>query len=153
MGVLRFVDAGTKALELENGSALNEPTTYAVRVAIDQAVYELITEGQRKGLWNYKRPEEKRNDVKPATTNATPTTTSGTETKTETAKTETTAVTVMRLREASYIYREPNESSQRIWLLKENTELTVTSGQAGWVAVQDRAGRRGWVKSDRLIQL
>jgi curli production assembly/transport component CsgG len=153
VGVLRFVDAGTKALELENGSALNEPTTYAVRVAIDQAVYELITEGQRKGLWNYKRPEEKRNDVKPATTNATPTTTSGTETKTETAKTETTAVTVMRLREASYIYREPNESSQRIWLLKENTELTVTSGQAGWVAVQDRAGRRGWVKSDRLIQL
>lgn len=35
VGVLRFVDAGTKALELENGSALNEPTTYAVRVAIE----------------------------------------------------------------------------------------------------------------------
>jgi curli production assembly/transport component CsgG len=58
VGVLRFVDAGTKALELENGSALNEPTTYAVRVAIEQAVYELITEGQKKGLWSYKRPEE-----------------------------------------------------------------------------------------------
>jgi curli biogenesis system outer membrane secretion channel CsgG len=153
VGVLRFVDAGTKALELENGSALNEPTTYAVRVAIEQAVYELITEGQKKGLWSYRRPEEKRDDVKPATTNATPaTTTTGTETKSETAKTETTAVTVMRLREASYIYREPNESSQRTWMLKENTELIVTPGQDGWVAVQDRAGRRGWVKSDRLIQ-
>jgi curli biogenesis system outer membrane secretion channel CsgG len=145
VGVLRFVDAGTKALELENGQALNEPTTYAVRVAIEQAVYELITEGQRKGLWSYRRPEEKRNDVKPATT-------SGTETKTTTAKTETAAVTVMRLREASYIYREPNESSQRTWMLKENTELTVTPGQDGWVAVQDRAGRRGWVKNDRLIK-
>ena len=55
VGVLRFVDAGTKALELENGSALNEPTTYAVRVAIEQAVYELITEGQRKGLWSYQK--------------------------------------------------------------------------------------------------
>jgi curli production assembly/transport component CsgG len=38
VGVLRFVDAGTRALELENGMALNEPTTYAVRVAIEQAV-------------------------------------------------------------------------------------------------------------------
>lgn len=53
VGVLRFVDAGTRALELESGTALNEPTTYAVRVAIEQAVYEMILEGQRKGLWNF----------------------------------------------------------------------------------------------------
>jgi curli production assembly/transport component CsgG len=53
VGVLRFVDAGTRALELESGTALNEPTTYAVRVAIEQAVYEMIVEGQRKGLWNF----------------------------------------------------------------------------------------------------
>jgi curli production assembly/transport component CsgG len=152
VGVLRFVDAGTKALELENGSALNEPTTYAVRVAIEQAVYELITEGQRKGLWSYKRTEEKKNDVKPATTDAPPATTSAEtkpETKTETTKTVTK---VMKLREASYIYREPDERSQRTWMLKENAELTVTSGQNGWVTVQDSAGRRGWVKNDRLIQ-
>jgi curli production assembly/transport component CsgG len=149
VGVLRFVDAGTKSLELENGAAINEPTTYAVRVAIEQAVYELITEGQKKGLWNYKRPEEKRNDVKPVATNETPAT-SGTETKTETAK--TSAPKTMKLREASYIYREPNESSQRTWMLKENTELTVTPGPESWVAVQDSAGRRGWVKSDRLMK-
>jgi len=123
-----------------------------VRVAIEQAVYELIVEGQKKGLWSYKRAEEKRNDVKPAATNAPPATTSGTETKTTTAKTQTTTATVMKLREASYIYREPNESSQRTWLLKENTELTVKPGQDGWVAVQDSAGRKGWVKNDRLIQ-
>jgi curli production assembly/transport component CsgG len=54
IGVLRFVDAGTRALELENGSALNEPTTYAIRVAIEQAVYEMIIEGERKGLWRFK---------------------------------------------------------------------------------------------------
>jgi curli production assembly/transport component CsgG len=53
VGVLRFVDAGTRALELESGTALNEPTTYAVRVAIEQAVYEMILDGQRKGLWNF----------------------------------------------------------------------------------------------------
>lgn len=55
VGVLRFVDAGTRALELESGAALNEPTTYAVRVAIEQAVYEMIIEGQRKGLWNFRQ--------------------------------------------------------------------------------------------------
>jgi len=64
VGMLRFVDAGTKALELENGMALNEPTTYAVRVAIEQAVYDMIVEGEKKGIWRYKktaqatRPEE-----------------------------------------------------------------------------------------------
>jgi hypothetical protein len=51
------VDAGTKALELENGAALNEPTTYAVRVAIEQAVYDMIVEGEKKGLWRYKKPK------------------------------------------------------------------------------------------------
>jgi curli production assembly/transport component CsgG len=56
VGVLRFVDAGTKALELENGMALNEPTTYAVRVAIEQAVYDMIVEGEKKGIWRYKKP-------------------------------------------------------------------------------------------------
>lgn len=55
-GVLRFVDAGTRAVELESGVALNEPTTYAVRVAIEQAVYETVQEGERRGLWRYKQP-------------------------------------------------------------------------------------------------
>lgn len=54
IGVLRFVDAGTSSLELENGAALNEPTTYAVRVTIEQAVYEMIIEGEKKGLWKFK---------------------------------------------------------------------------------------------------
>jgi curli production assembly/transport component CsgG len=60
VGVLRFVDAGTRALELESGTALNEPTTYAVRVAIEQAVYEMIIEGQRKGLWNFVQANNKK---------------------------------------------------------------------------------------------
>lgn len=63
VGVLRFVDAGTRALELETGTALNEPTTYAVRVAIEQAVYEMIVEGQRKGLWNFVQGK-KQNEIK-----------------------------------------------------------------------------------------
>lgn len=57
LGVLRFVDAGTSALELENGAALNEPTTYAVRVAVEQAVYEMIIDGEKRGLWKFKKKE------------------------------------------------------------------------------------------------
>lgn len=59
VGVLRFVDQGTKSVELENGAALNEPTTYAVRIAIEQAVYELIVEGERKGLWKFSQSKIK----------------------------------------------------------------------------------------------
>jgi curli production assembly/transport component CsgG len=55
-GMLRFVDMGTRAVELEAGVALNEPTTYAVRVAIEQAVYETIITGERRGLWRFKTP-------------------------------------------------------------------------------------------------
>lgn len=55
IGVLKFVDAGTKALELESGIALNEPTTYAVRIAIEQAVYDMIINGERKGIWRFKK--------------------------------------------------------------------------------------------------
>ena len=54
VGVLKFVDQGTQSLEMENGAALNEPTTYAVRIAIEQAVYEMIVEGKRRGMWSFK---------------------------------------------------------------------------------------------------
>ena len=54
-GVLKFVDVGTTSIELENGAATNEPTTYAVRIAIEQAVYEMIQEGAKRKLWSYKK--------------------------------------------------------------------------------------------------
>jgi len=55
VGVFKFIDEGTKSLELETGNALNEPTTYAVRVGIEQAVYEMIIDGERKGIWKFKQ--------------------------------------------------------------------------------------------------
>ncbi len=52
--VFRFLDLGTKALELETGSAVNEPTNYAVRASIEACVGEIIKQGETKGLWKYK---------------------------------------------------------------------------------------------------
>jgi curli production assembly/transport component CsgG len=51
--VFRFLDLGTKALELEAGSAVNEPANYAVRTAIEAGVVDLIQQGENKGLWKF----------------------------------------------------------------------------------------------------
>lgn len=53
LGMLRFFDAGTKSVEIESGAAINEPTTYAVRVAIEHAVYEMVIQGEKRGLWQF----------------------------------------------------------------------------------------------------
>src|SRR5210317_25327 len=53
--VFRFLDLGTNALELEVGSAINEPVNYAVRAAIEAAVVEIVTQGEQQGLWKYKK--------------------------------------------------------------------------------------------------
>lgn len=49
-----FLDMGTQSVEIETGSSANEPVNYAVRAAIEAAVVEMIYEGKRKGLWNFK---------------------------------------------------------------------------------------------------
>jgi curli production assembly/transport component CsgG len=53
VGMLKFFDASTKSLEIESGAAINEPTTYAVRVAIEHAVYEMVLQGEKRGLWQF----------------------------------------------------------------------------------------------------
>jgi curli production assembly/transport component CsgG len=52
---LKFFDQGTQAFEAEAGLTINEPGTYAVKAATEMAVVELIKEGQRKGVWDYKQ--------------------------------------------------------------------------------------------------
>jgi curli production assembly/transport component CsgG len=176
VGMLRFVDAGTKALELENGMALNEPTTYAVRVAIEQAVYDMIIEGEKKGIWRFKKPvqasrpeevkvESKKEDVKveekkdvvvqsqtksETKTEAVPSTSA--EVKKEQSKEPVDLFGTRLLKEDAYVYKEANEKSQRTWLLKKGTELTIISpGPEGWHLVRDAEKRKGFVKQDVLI--
>ena len=52
--VFRFLDMGTKLLEIEAGYTENESVSYAVRKAIDKAVYDMIEEGADQGLWEFK---------------------------------------------------------------------------------------------------
>ena len=56
--VFKFLDMGTKLLETEAGMTDNESTTYAVRKAIERAVIEIIKEGEKQKLWQFKKEEE-----------------------------------------------------------------------------------------------
>ena len=57
--VFRFFDTRTKALEIETGAAVNEPTDYAIRSAIEYAVIKMIEEGEKDGYWKFKTKEKK----------------------------------------------------------------------------------------------
>ena len=57
--VFRFFDLRTKALEIESGAAVNEPTDYAIRSAIEFAVLQMVEKGERSGFWKYKKEEKK----------------------------------------------------------------------------------------------
>jgi curli production assembly/transport component CsgG len=50
----KFFDNNTQSFEGEAGLTINEPGTYAVKSAVEAAVVELIKEGERKGVWQYK---------------------------------------------------------------------------------------------------
>jgi curli production assembly/transport component CsgG len=52
--MLKFFSDGTQAFEGETGLTINEPGTLAVKATVESAVVELIKEGQRKGVWEYK---------------------------------------------------------------------------------------------------
>ena len=58
--VFRFLDLGTRALEIESGNAANEPVNYAIRTAIEYAVLQMIYEGRECGLWEWAEPVEQK---------------------------------------------------------------------------------------------
>lgn len=53
--VFKFLDLGTKLVETEAGYSVNEPVNYAVRAAIEAGIVELVYEGERKGLWKFRK--------------------------------------------------------------------------------------------------
>ena len=166
---LKFFDQGTQAFEAEAGLTINEPGTYAVKAATELAVVELIKEGQRKGIWEYKT-DPVALPVAPVIEKKEPVISSEIKKEeskvVEVKKEESTAVEVKKeepkapielfgvkiLKEDSYLYKEANESSQRTWQLKKGTELTIiSSGPESWHLVRDAVGRKGFVKQDVLF--
>jgi len=58
--LLTFLDQGTMSVQVETGANINEPTTYAVRLATEAAVVDMIKQGKEKGLWNFADPTKKK---------------------------------------------------------------------------------------------
>ena len=162
VGVFKFFDQGTQSLELETGAALNEPTTYAVRVAIEQAVYEMIVAGEKKGLWRYKTAksttpippvvkEEKKDDVKPVatvvavedaektTTKVTPATVAPTDVRVP--KTQTRRATVV---EWSNVRVNRDHQSERVVSLRPGVEVEILTEDKNFYNIRVD-GKEGWV--------
>jgi curli production assembly/transport component CsgG len=173
---LKFFDQGTQAFEAEAGLTINEPGTYAVKAATEMAVVELIKEGAKKGVWDFKEPtntvpvvkiepkapvisseikkEIKVEDKKDVVVQpeAIP------ETKTEAVPTASTEVKEQAklpdeivLKEAEFIYKEPNEKSTKIWQFKKGTTVFIVKSEGDWIEVRDADKRKGFVKKNVLF--
>jgi curli production assembly/transport component CsgG len=174
---LKFFDQGTKAFEAETGLTINEPGTYAVKAATEMAVVELIKEGVKKSIWEYKQEvpvvlqppvvekkalvisseikkdvkvEEKKDVV--VQPQAVP------ETKTEAVPSTPSEIKELEalpnevvLKEAQYIYKERDEKSTKIWQFKKGTLVTIVGSQNDWIEVRDAEKRKGFIKKDVLI--
>ena len=149
---LKFFDNATQAFEAEAGLTINEPGTYAVKAATELAVVELIKEGQRKGVWDFK-PEVKVEEKKEVVVQ---------QPQAEVKSVPVTPAEVkevpqdklpseMILNETSYIYKEMNEQSQKKWQFRKGTPLFIINTTGEWVEVRDALGRKGFVKKDVLI--
>ena len=54
--VFRFLDLGTRALEIESGNAANEPVNYAIRTAIEYGILQMLYAGKEQELWEWELP-------------------------------------------------------------------------------------------------
>jgi curli production assembly/transport component CsgG len=149
MGVLKFYDSGTQALEAETGASINESINRAVSLSVQAAVVATIKEGVRKGHWSYKQPTTIQ--TVPAVPVTVPVVVSVTEVKKEERIPAVANISARQyLNVDSYVYKEPNETSQKTWLLKKGTELVVSLENGEWVAVEDAHKRKGFVKKNVL---
>jgi curli production assembly/transport component CsgG len=53
--IFRFIDEGSRLVEIEGGVAENESTSIALQKVIEEAVLEIIKVGITRGYWSYER--------------------------------------------------------------------------------------------------
>jgi curli production assembly/transport component CsgG len=181
VAVLKFIQNGTQAFEAETGLTINEAGTLAVKATIEAAVVELIKEGERKGVWDYKKtvvviPKEvkkeepkleEKKDEKPIS-EVLPT--KKEEPKIEEKKSEVKEIVIPEVKSEKkepvvlfgngkfksdeYLYSEQNLTSTKKWMFKKNSVVSIRElGTEGWVRVADSNFRGGWVRLDFLDKI
>ena len=144
VAVLKFLNDGTQAFEAEAGLTINEPGTLAIKATIEAAVVELIKEGERRGVWDYKKTVVNV-PVMPVEPLAIP------EQKIEEKKVEV-APKVMILSNDSYVRNIP-DGPVKMWFFGKDTEVVISSpvdSSSEWVEVKDKNGRKGYTKRENL---
>ena len=59
-----------------------------------------------------------------------------------------------KLTEAQYIYKEPDDKSQKTWQFKKGTVVNVLQpGSEGWLRVTDSEKRGGWIRTEQLEEV
>jgi hypothetical protein len=144
--------------EAETGLTINEPGTLAVKATVEAAVVELIKEGERKGVWEFKRPDE----PKPVVVTPTVVESVKVEVKREEPKpviVEAPAVVVKapplqsngkKLLVGTFLHKEPNEKSTKSWWYGAGTDVTTSPSEGEWVAVTTGDGKKGFVKQTHV---
>ena len=56
IAVMKVWKNGTQFFQSEAGLTINEPGTLAIKMTIESAVVELLKEGSKKKVWNFKEP-------------------------------------------------------------------------------------------------
>ena len=165
MTALRFFDNATKAFEAEAGLTINEPGTYAVKAAVELGVVELIKEGERKGIWEFKKPtpvaeppaivqpvkvvvpkaeevkvEPKVEEIKPPKVEPKVEVIQPKVEEVRQPKTKVEAAPVelfgkRMLKDDSFLYAEEKETSTRKWQFKKGTVLSIR-----------QLGSDGWIR-------
>ena len=143
--------------EAETGLTINEPGTLAVKATVEAAVVELIKEGERKGVWDYKRSEEPKPVV--VAPPPEPVVVAKADPK-EIAKNPINPVAVVRgpppqvsgpkLLVGTFLYKEPNEKSTKSWWFGAGTDVKTNPAEGDWVEVVTGDGKKGFVKGSQV---
>jgi len=162
-GTTGAVSATAGIFQFETGLTINEPGTLAVKTAVEAAVVEIIREGERKGVWDYRKPEQPRVQITPPATVA----------ETVPAVEPTRAVEVVEPKKEKIEIAKLDKmyfvKNTRVYTTKSNLDgpvygpyvvvlanqvATVTKTQfKDVVEIQTDSGVKGFVKQDRLKSL
>jgi hypothetical protein len=135
--------------EAESGLTINEPGTLAIKATVEAAVVELIKEGERKGVWDFKK------DSPPVVVAPTITEPVKVEVKREEPKAVVASETPpqkggMKLSVGTFLHKEPNEKSTKSWWYGAGTDVTTSPSEGEWVAVTTGDGKKGFVKQNQV---
>ena len=162
-GTTGAVSATAGIFQFETGLTINEPGTLAVKTAVEAAVVEIIREGERKGVWDYRKPEQPRVQITPPATVVETVPAAEPTQAMEVAEPKKEKIEIAKLDKMYFV------KNTRVYTTKSNLDgpvygpyvvvlanqvATVTKTQfKDVVQIQTDSGVKGFVKQDRLKNL